>query len=128
MTFSNIFIDDNDDEAVYAEQMTTRGELELVHERPGSLTIHSINIFARKPDLIALDYRLDEDLGDLADNEAYKASAMAQQLRDLAIETPEADFPIVLISSEEKIRDQSASEAAVTAIENITGKELKKKK
>lgn len=106
MTFSGIFIDDNDDEAVYAEQMTTRGELKLVHERPGSLTVHSNEIFSRKPDLIVLDYRLDENLGDLEDNEAYKASAMAQQLRDLAINMPRADFPIVLISSEEKIRDQ----------------------
>lgn len=106
MTFNGIFIDDNDDEAVYAEQMSTRHELKLVHERPHSLIVHSNSIFTRRPDLIALDYRLDEDLGDLEDNEAYKASAMAQQLRDLAIESPHADFPIVLVSSEEKIRDQ----------------------
>jgi hypothetical protein len=106
VTLSGIFIDDNDDEAVYAEQMTTRGELKIVHERPRSLTVHSNDIFSRKPDLLALDYRLDEDLGDLDDNEAYKAGAMAQQLRDLAIDAPEGDFPIVLVSSEDKIRDQ----------------------
>lgn len=106
MTLSGIFIDDNDDEAVYAEQMTTRGELKIVHERPRSLTVHSNDIFSRKPDLLALDYRLDEDLGDLDDNEAYKAGAMAQQLRDLAIDAPERDFPIILVSSEDKIRDQ----------------------
>ncbi|MGZ3215093.1 hypothetical protein [Paracoccus sp. T5] len=106
MTFNGIFVEDNDTEAVYAEQMSSRGKLCLKHERPRPVSKHSKDIFAKHPDILVLDFRLDLDLGDMEPNEAYKGSAMAQQLRDLAISEPQHDFPIVLVSSEQKIREQ----------------------
>ena len=106
MTYKGIFVEDNDTEAVFAEQMSTKGELELEHERPRPVSKHSKEIFAGRPDILVLDFRLDLDLGEMEANEAYKGSAMAQQIRDLAVNEPEHDFPIVLVSSEEKIRDQ----------------------
>ena len=106
MTFKGIFVEDNDTEAAYAEQMSTKGTLILEHERPRPVSQHSKDIFAKHPDILVLDFRLDLDLGDMKANEAYKGSAMAQQLRDLAIGEPQHDFPIVLVSSEQKIREQ----------------------
>ncbi len=106
MSFTGIFVDDNDDESVFAEQLSTKGELNLRHERPQPVSRHSKAIFSENPDVLVLDFRLDLDLGDLDPSEAYKGSAMAQQIRDQAINDPSHDFPIVLISSEEKIRDQ----------------------
>lgn len=106
MTFKGVFVEDNDTEAVFAEQLSTKGVLELVHERPRPVSKHSKEIFAKHPDILALDFRLDLDLGELDASEAYKGSAMAQQVRDLAVNEPQHDFPIVLVSSEEKIREQ----------------------
>ena len=104
--YKGILVEDNDTEAVFAEQMSTSGKLELKHERPQPVSQHSKKIFEVKPDLLVLDFRLDIDLGDMDASEAYKGSAMAQQIRDQAIGHPSSDFPIVLISSEEKIRSQ----------------------
>lgn len=106
MTFKGIFVEDNDTEAVFAEQMSTKGKLELKHERPRPVSKHSKEIFAVRPDILVLDFRLDIDLGEMEASEAYKGSAMAQQIRDLAVSEPEHDFPVVLVSSEEKIREQ----------------------
>ncbi|MBS3668115.1 hypothetical protein [Vreelandella boliviensis] len=106
MIYRGIFVEDNDTEAVFAEQLSTRGILELKHERPQPVSKHSKAIFQAEPDLLVLDFRLDLDLGEMDASEAYKGSAMAQQLRDQAIHDPSHDFPIVLVSSEEKIRDQ----------------------
>ena len=104
MTFRGILVDDVPDEAsTYAEQMSTRGVLKIESQGPDPVSKHSREIFCSTPDILILDYRLDEELGDMDANEAFKASAMAQQLRDLAIESPDLDFPIVLISTEENI-------------------------
>lgn len=107
MTFKGIFIEDDDTEADFAKQMSTKGELEIVHERPRPVSKYSKEIFAGQPDILVLDFRLDEVFVDAEDPaEGYKGSAMAQQIRDLAINEPDHDFPIVLVSSEEKIREQ----------------------
>lgn len=106
MTFKGVFVEDNDTEAVFAKQLSTRGVLELEHERPRPVSQHSKELFATHPDILVLDFRLDLDLGEMDASEAYKGSAMAQQIRDLAVNEPQYDFPIVLVSSEEKIREQ----------------------
>lgn len=106
MTFKGVFVEDNDTEAVFAKQLSTKGVLEIEHARPRSVSQHSKEIFAMHPDILVLDFRLDLDLGELDASEAYKGSAMAQQVRDLAVNEPHHDFPIVLVSSEEKIREQ----------------------
>lgn len=107
MTFKGIFIEDDDTEADFAKQMSSKGVLEIVHERPRPVSKYSKEIFAGRPDILVLDFRLDEVFEDAEDPaEGYKGSAMAQQIRDLAISEPDHDFPIVLVSSEEKIREQ----------------------
>ncbi|WP_425041488.1 hypothetical protein [Primorskyibacter sp. S187A] len=106
MTFKGVFVEDNDTEAVFAKQLSTKGILELEHERPRPVSQHSKELFATHPDILVLDFRLDLDLGEMDASEAYKGSAMAQQIRDLAVNEPQHDFPIVLVSSEEKIREQ----------------------
>lgn len=106
MTFKGVFVEDNDTEAVFAKQLSTKGLLEIEHVRPRPVSQQSKEIFAEHPDILVLDFRLDLDLGELDASEAYKGSAMAQQVRDLAVNEPQHDFPIVLVSSEEKIREQ----------------------
>ncbi|AZV76950.1 hypothetical protein EBB79_02930 [Parasedimentitalea marina] len=107
MSFSGFFIDDNETENVYAKTMSTKGALKLAYEAPEQVSRHAKSVFARKPDLLVLDFRLDED-SDLDPNETYKGSVLAQQVRDCSTATPEHDFPIVLVSSEDKIREQFA--------------------
>lgn len=108
MTFKGAYVEDNDTEAVFAKQLSTKGVLELEHARPRPISQHSKEIFAEHPDVLVLDFRLDLELGELDASEAYKGSAMAQHVRDLAVSEPQHDFPIVLVSSEEKIREQFA--------------------
>ena len=68
------------------------------------LTDLSAKILSSKPQLLLLDYRLDQNPGDNANQNRYKAGPLAQQLRDHAVDTPEDDLPIVLLSNEENIR------------------------
>lgn len=105
MGFSGVFIDDNEGENGYAKLMSTRGELDIEYEAPGRVSGHAKSVFDAKTDLLVLDFRLDEQ-GELDPNERYKGSVFAQQVRDLATGNPKQDFPIVLISSEDKIRAQ----------------------
>ena len=102
MTYRVIFVDDNVDEG-YAELLHEDGVLQAEPRGLSALTELAAQIFGPETNAIALDYRLDENLGDLSPEQAFKASALAQQIRDLAIERPEHDAAIVLISAEEKI-------------------------
>jgi hypothetical protein len=103
MTYRVIFVDDNIDEG-YAELLHQDGVLQAEPRGLSALTELAAEIFGPETNAIALDYRLDENLGDLSPEQAFKASALAQQLRDLAIERPEHDAAIVLFSAEEKIK------------------------
>lgn len=102
MTYTGVFVDDQDE--VYAETLTTPGRLTLTFVPVGPVAQLARQLFASRPSLIALDYRLDETPEGLAADQTYKGSALGQHLRDAAIENPQHDFAIVLVSAEAKIQ------------------------
>jgi len=104
MTTTGVFVDDK--EKVYARLLTRRGFVEFTH-LPVETDIASLanQIVELKPAVVALDYRLNEEVGNLPADKTYMASAVAQHLRDKAVASPAGDFPIVLVSAEVKIRD-----------------------
>ncbi len=104
MTTTGVFVDDKD--KVYARLLTRAGFVELTH-LPVETDIASLanQILAFTPDVLALDYRLNEEVGGLPADQTYMASAVAQHLRDRAVAGPAGDFPIVLVSAEVKIRE-----------------------
>lgn len=104
MAFKGLFIDDTEEESIFATLLSTRGSEGLAIEyRPVSeAAILAGEIFETNPDIIALDFRLDENPEMIAPKLAYKGSGLAQLLRDKASVQPLQDFPIVLISAEEK--------------------------
>ena len=59
-------------------------------------------ISATQPDLLALDYRLNDPRKERPFG--YKAGPLAQQLRDQALETVSQDFPIILVSHQDDIK------------------------
>jgi len=63
------------------------------------------NIIDFQPELLALDYRLDEHQKNHKNKNYYKAGGVAQLIRERAVEQPGKDFPIVLVSNERKIKD-----------------------
>lgn len=104
MTYKAVFVDDNMEESKgIASLLEKDGELEVEPLPLETLAKLAKQIFTRDNNLIALDYRLDEKLGSLEPDQAFKASPLAQHLRDFAIESPQNDTPIVLFSAEENI-------------------------
>ena len=98
-----IFVDDK--EKIYARLLSRKGVVEFEHFLVDTDIASLANrILERSPDVVALDYRLDEEVGNLAADKTFKASAVAQHLRDKAVVSPAKDFPIVLVSAEAKIR------------------------
>ncbi|GAA4219037.1 hypothetical protein GCM10022253_20490 [Sphingomonas endophytica] len=103
MSKTGVFVDDK--EKVYARLLSRQCILDFEHFLVDTDIASLANrILERNPDVVALDYRLDEEVGDLAANKTFKASALAQHLRDKAVSAPAEDFPIVLVSAETKIR------------------------
>jgi hypothetical protein len=103
MSKTGVFVDDQ--ETVYAKLLTRRGELEFQYLAVDTdIATLANRIRDYDPAVVALDYRLDQEVGGLAPEKTYKASAVAQHLRDKAVERPGKDFAIVLVSAEEKIR------------------------
>ncbi len=102
MTYQGIFVDDQDD--VFAEQLSTHGRLEIEFLAVQEPTALARTIREKRPMLVALDYRLDENPTGLPADQTFKGSALAQHLRDASIEAPDADFALVLVSAEAKVR------------------------
>lgn len=104
MTFKGFFVDDSPEDAVFARLLSSgiRQGLDLEYlqvEEAGKL---SARIFDAKADIVLLDFRLDENPAMVSPDNAYKGSGLAQLLRDKAITAPDNDFPIVLVSAENK--------------------------
>jgi hypothetical protein len=105
--FVGIFVDDDERDFKYAEVMSIYEEpsLNVTILRPDKPLVDLADeILSSRPDLLALDFRLDEVLFEDKPNR-YKAGPLAQQLRDHATEVPSEDFPIILVSHEQKVRD-----------------------
>jgi len=104
MSKAGVFVDDKD--KIFARLLSQRGVLEFTYVPVDTeLALLANRIITSDPAVVALDYRLDEDVGSLSPDQTYKASAVAQQLRDKAVASPADDFPIVLVSAEEKIKE-----------------------
>lgn len=99
------FLIDDDDGAANSAQIFSTEMLAFEFKKPETLEVFAKELFSAKPGMIVVDYRLDERIGYNEQAVSYKASTLAQYLRDLASEDGNQDFPIVLHSAEEKIRE-----------------------
>jgi hypothetical protein len=101
--FQGIFIDAFDKDKKLAELMSTSGRygLRVTCQKPVELMTLADNILASQPDLVALDYRLNQ--GQKRKHASYHASPLAQQLRESVLQEVTHDFPIILIASPEDI-------------------------
>lgn len=102
MTFTGVFVDDEDDE--YADQLTTPGQLEIEFLPVDEVMALATAIIAKNGQFAGLDYRLDESVARLRADQTFKGSALAQHLRDKAIEAPSTDLALVLVSAEANVR------------------------
>jgi len=104
--FTGIFIDDREADKVFASHMSTEGktELKIDFKKPKDLIVLAKEILASKPNFVALDYRLDEEQEPNTQKNDYKAAPLAQLLRDYTSENAYQDFPIILVSHEDKIK------------------------
>lgn len=106
--YHGYFLDDRQEEAHLTAFLTVEGEpglsttFQLVDRR---LEDMAGAVLEHHPDILALDYRLDDAQtpGDVEIR--YKAGPLAQQLRDHASKLDVDDFPIVLVSHENIIQN-----------------------
>jgi len=101
--YQGIFIDNQDSDKQFAELMSTSGEhgLHVTLKKPKELMTLAQEILAHQPDLVALDYRLDDPRKPLSSS--YKAGALAQLLRDSVMDSVAKDFPIILVSQQDEL-------------------------
>lgn len=100
--YQGIFIDDQEADKQFALSMSTPEKLKIEFWQPTKELITLANqIVESQPAFVALDYRLDEDRK--IPQNAYKAEPLAQQLRSYTSENVDKDFPIILVSHENKI-------------------------
>jgi hypothetical protein len=99
--FQGIFIDAFESDQKLADLMSTSGRhgLRVNFQKPVELMKLAGQILNSQPDLLALDYRLDNE----HKYANYQASPLAQQLRESVLQSVTHDFPIILISSQEDI-------------------------
>lgn len=96
------FVDDNAEERIRISRLLEQDDLKIDPQfEPIAPTDLRDALLEEAPDLVALDFRLDDE--DLDDNN-YKGGALAQILREAVLERPDQDFPIILVSTEENIK------------------------
>lgn len=110
--YKGLFIDDNvDDKNKYSQILNylpyTTSNLVVEGLSPEKIMDSVNTIQQSSPDIVFLDFRLDEDLdsNNLSVNEAYKGGGLAQILRERVSrhEGSYQDHPIVLVSSENNL-------------------------
>lgn len=107
MSFKGYLVDDTEEDAVYARLLSSKeGQgLSLEYLKVSEATVLTNILFNSNSDIVLLDFRLDENPAMISPEQAYKGSGLAQLLRDKAMTSPEKDFPIVLLSAEDKFRN-----------------------
>ena len=99
---NGFYIDDNGEERNRISRLLEQDGFPIHPEfEPFAPTELRDALLDKSPDLLAIDFRLDDE--DLSAND-YKGGALAQILRESVLETPDKDFPIVLVSTEENIK------------------------
>lgn len=120
--YHGFFVDDDINDETYIKALSSSA-LSFKLEKPEELTSVAASIFNASPDIVALDYRLDENYSECQAAQ-YRAGPLAQQLRDLATANVQQDFPIVLVSAEGKIRhDYNPDATTHDLFDNIYPKE-----
>jgi hypothetical protein len=96
--YQGFFIDIKETDKRFAEWMSSAGPhgLKVKFQKPTEFMTQVQQILDSQPDLVALDYRLNE----APRPSSYTAGALAQQLRDSVIGTVAKDFPIILVSKQ----------------------------
>ncbi len=109
--FKGVFIDDKEDEKKYAELLSNNssGQLNIEFCLPEhEVTELAGHLIDQHYDFAAIDFRLDEvpikDAEGGGQKNKYRASALAQQIRDRAIDQPSSDLPLILLSQEDYIK------------------------
>jgi len=102
-----VFVDDREDQFIILNQVKREAKdtLDFFECIPEASIIDTQKVISENaPDLLLLDYRLDEK--PVRDDKIaeYKAGPVAQQFRDSAIENYQNDIPIFAVSLEENIR------------------------
>jgi len=104
MEYKGVFVDDDGDDSRIADRLSfsvpndsTNFEFQLL-DKP--MEEKAEEIFQTEPDIVALDYRLDEK-----SKYRYKAGPLAQHLRDRCMQSISSDFPIILVSYEQNIKE-----------------------
>lgn len=103
VTFKGLYIDDQPEDLEYSRLLGSDGVSFKPIQAPLSVDELISTIMAEKPDIVAIDYRLDEQSATGGDCPSYKAGGPAQLLRERVLDHPSADFPIALVSTEAKI-------------------------
>lgn len=101
MTYRGLYIDDMDEGSA---EILSGSDLKFSSE----ISLCSLPELAQKireygPDILAIDYRLDENQEAYNRENTYRAGGVAQLLREVALENPKEDFPIIMVSNENKI-------------------------
>lgn len=101
-----IYVDDQPLQAtVISRRLISDGVSIEVVPPSGDLLSLASDISDARPDFVLLDYRLDQFVvAGSASAAGYRAAPLAQQLRDRTDDPATTEFPIILISSEDKIR------------------------
>jgi hypothetical protein len=103
-----IFVDDRTEDFKKLDNLTKVKGVDIKIESllpKAMLTETAKEIVDSNPDLVILDYRLDEKPLESGQFINYKAGPLAQHLRDRAIENIRNDTPIIAVSYEDKMRD-----------------------
>ena len=109
--FRGVFIDDKLEEKQYADHLSggTPPKLIVEFQQP-LLAVEDLaeKLIASHFEFAALDFRLDEvpikgEIDGLQKNK-YRASALAQQIRDRVINDFRIDLPLILLSQEDVIK------------------------
>lgn len=96
------FVDDNADDRRLISRLLEQDDLQIDPRfEPIAPTCLRDALLAESPDLVALDFRLDVEK---LEHNNYKGGALAQILRETVLEKPHRDFPIILVSTEENIK------------------------
>lgn len=106
MAYTGAFVDDTETDQIYAGLLSSSGEnpLTFSYWPVSDASELAGKLFASSLDIVAIDFRLDENPDMVAPGHAYKGSALAQLLRDRAVDDPARDFPIVLVTAEVKMK------------------------
>ena len=107
MSYSCIAVDD-DPKASWFKLLSEASDNQLTFlsiERLVELSDLVSEIIGNKPALVALDYRLNENSSSHGGHNTYIAGSVAQHIRERFSGGPTEDFPLVLVSAEDKITE-----------------------